>query len=107
MSYKTSFSAAVLGSLSSILLAVPSALGGPSMPPNEYACQIRNQAGAESLVLVQAFELDEAVAVAGKSRLPIRGAGEAGLVEVVECINRKEGSFRDRSFQRSYQEAAL
>lgn len=107
MSSKTYGGAALVGLLSSLLLAVPAAVGQPRLPPNEYACQVRDQAGTYHLVLVQADDMARAAVVAEEARLRVTGFEEAGLVTVVECIDRNRGSFRDRGFQRTFRAAEL
>ncbi|MEQ9462927.1 MAG: hypothetical protein RJQ10_04670 [Haliea sp.] len=107
MSYKKYCNAAVLGALSSLLLAIPAATGAPRLPANEYACQVKDQSGASSLVLVQADDLQQAAVVAAESWYRVRGPRDAGPVTVVECVDKEQGSFRDRAFQRSYRESLL
>ena len=71
-------------------------------PEEAYACQVQTKGGRHGLVLVQTHNKEKAIELA--TTIPaetIDGSEHLGN-QVVECISRPGGSFRDSGFQRFY-----
>jgi hypothetical protein len=71
-------------------------------PEEDYACQVQTEGGRHGLVLLQTHNKKEAMQLAITiPALTIDGSKHLGN-QVVECISRPGGSFRDAGFQRFY-----
>lgn len=71
-------------------------------PEEAYACQVQTKGGRHGLVLLQTHNKKEAMEFAITiPALTIDGSKHLGN-QVVECISRPGGSFRDSGFQKFY-----
>lgn len=72
------------------------------MPQNSYACQATTSTAIPALVLVQANDVTEAVAVAQRSKAITFDGVSVRPATVVQCVLTPDEKFNDSSFQQNY-----
>lgn len=86
-----------------LLAALVSGTAAAQLPQNTYACEVQTKDGVAGLVLVQADTVEEAKTASGAATAHKVGGGKSPAVSVVECIDARQGSFRDSYFQNFYE----
>ncbi|MEH6568609.1 MAG: hypothetical protein V7709_06010 [Halioglobus sp.] len=76
-------------------------------PEENYACQVQTTGGRYGLVLLQTHNKKEAMELAITIPALTLDGSEHLENQVVECISRPGGSFRDSGFQKFYESVPL
>lgn len=77
------------------------------LPPNSYACHVLTRTAFPALVLVQANDTEQAIAVAQRSQATTFDGTAAQTSEVVQCILPPAEKFKDESFQLKFEQLDL
>jgi hypothetical protein len=97
----------ILPAAGAIVASLMSVGAMAELPQGDFACHVHTVGGAPGLVLVQSYTLEEARATARTSNSVLTVNPAPGAVvqvsEVVECIVRRGGKFKDVSFQAIYE----
>jgi hypothetical protein len=76
-------------------------------PQNSYACQVATSTGIPAVVLVQANDVTEAVAVAQRNKAITFDRVSVRPATVVQCILPPDEKFNDASFQQKFDKLEL
>lgn len=98
------------GILCLCVLAMTSGLAAAQvrdLPQNSYACHVLTRTAFPALVLVQANDTEQAIAVAQRSQATTFDGTAAQTLEVVECILPSAEKFSDESFQLKFEQMDL
>ncbi len=68
------------------------------LPDHSFACQIQHFEKGIELKLVQAKSIDEAIEVAQRDK-----HGKEKISEVIQCVEVGKEKFRDRNFQKDFE----
>jgi hypothetical protein len=79
------------------------AAGARDLPPNAYACHVMTRTAFPALVLVQANDVQQAIAMAQRTPATTFDGTVAQTFEVVECILPPAEKFRNESFQSNFE----
>jgi len=72
------------------------------MPQNSYACHVTTSTAIPAVVLVQANNMTEAVAVAQRSKAVTFDGVSVRPATVVQCVALPDEKFNDATFQQNY-----
>lgn len=73
------------------------------MPQNAYACHVMTRTAFPALVLVQANDVQQAIAMAQRSQATTFDGVAAQTAEVVQCILPSAEVFQDESFRLNFE----